>query len=417
MGSIDAYSSLISSDSDWNDYLSKQSGLIDLKLSDLKNKDLSHRNLSNCNFSGADFENTNLDGCVFANSIFDNCCMENTSIVNGTLSSSSFRGTNMKKIVFRNTVMRNLDFDNVNFEGSELKNSEIISCNFKDSKLSSITLQGADFEDSKFIEVKGDDFNIEDCDFKRCDFNRVHFSEGVAVNSKFRIGTFYKFTMSSSSLDSISFINSGLDEVGFSNSAVSHLDFTDSAINNSDLAHFNLSDSIFLNTAFNKCNWPIQSGTTSFFGKYVVSDNLIGQPVQDLKGLYPSFRRKIADAQFLREMFLSRSWSKNILFRIWGFTTNYGQSLIRLVFVALALIVLLSILFSFSTISSSSLFIGLTDSVTTIAYAFIGADLDNGTIFSSYQTACIFISRTSGFIILGLWIGLAANKVGRLSSE
>jgi hypothetical protein len=73
--------------------------------------------------------------------------------------------------------------------------------------------------------------------------------------------------------------------------------------------------------------------------------NLLGQPVQDIKGLTPSLRREIADAQYLKEKLAIENKISKFFLSIWGLTTGYGQSLIRLTTVSISLILFCTFIF------------------------------------------------------------------------
>jgi hypothetical protein len=52
-----------------------------------------------------------------------------------------------------------------------------------------------------------------------------------------------------------------------------------------------------------------------------------------------------------------------------------------------------------------------------ISESFIGIDRPPSNPPNSIRSALLFGSHAIGFFVLGLWIGVAANKLGRLSSE
>jgi hypothetical protein len=158
---------------------------------------------------------------------------------------------------------------------------------------------------------------------------------------------------------------------------------------------------------------------------------LLGQAVQDLRGLSPRLRREVADAQYVDELHASAT---NVLRRIglraWGATTVYGQSIARLSIATGLLILTLTTLFFVAGSSANSPNSSPSEAVmeTSSAYdaasanqalaavleAFFGLGSDS---YAGWSAVIIVVARVAGFVILGLWISIAAQMLARLSAE
>ena len=106
--------------------------------------------------------------------------------------------------------------------------------------------------------------------------------------------------------------------------------------------------------------------------------------------------------------------------RIWGLTTGYGQSLIRLTAISISIILFLSLIFVVSDGNISSWPNNLKNGLNAIGYvfsSFLGLGIKKDIGLCKMQELVLFSTRIFGFFILGLWIGLAANKLGKLSAE
>jgi hypothetical protein len=132
-------------------------------------------------------------------------------------------------------------------------------------------------------------------------------------------------------------------------------------------------------------------------------------------------RREIADSQYLvQRLAKTRAFHDRFGMRIWGLTTSYGQSLTRLtVCTALAIAVLGAVLLGIrewgapGPMELSDLISGVSDA----AGAFVGAGPNADTITDPWEGRTLGFCRLAGYFALGLWISIAAVRLGRLSSE
>ena len=420
MASTEALNALIENNSKWENYRINHSGIIDLKLAELKDFDLEGRILSNCDFSGADLENANLDKCKINDSIFNNTCLEGASLVFCSLSSSAFDKANLKSIIARESSIDDINFINTNLKEADFSHCKLAKCNFSESKLDSIKIDMSDIFSCKFNKISSVDLNITNTEFLKSIFNSSVFKKSLLQNLNFNNCYLQDFEISSSSMNTVNITRSNIAKFSLNDTKVSRINLSNSILTDVDLSQYDLPNTIFLYSAINNCVWPVQKGTTTITGKYLINPNLLGQPVQDVKGLSPSLRREIADAQYLKEILPGKGITSRLLLRIWGITTDYGQSLIRLTTVSTLTILLLSCIFVLCDGEISAWPENIKNGLNAIGYVsstFFGFGVSGNLVMAKAQELLLLAARIFGFFTLGLWIGLAANKIGKLSAE
>lgn len=420
MASPDAYNSLIESTGRWEEYRSTHSGVIDLKLAEFKEFDFEGRNLSNCDFAGADFENANLDNCEICRSTFDNACLEGASLVNVCIVSSSFSHSNLKQIVVREAEMDKVRFCHANLKEAEFFNCSLHRSVFSDSDLHSVRIEMTNIEECRFNNINAEHATINDSELSKSTLNNCVFRRSAIKNLNSKNISITDVDFSHSLLDNVGLTDSNISKFLLCDASVSRFDLSGSSVSDVDLSQFDIENTILLGTAINNSVWPAQKGRTTILGRYILSPYLLGQPVQDVKGLAPSLRREIADAQYLREILRTERLTSRILLRLWGVTTGYGQSLTRLTAICALLILLLSFIFVICDGEVSPWPDNMRNGLNAVRYVvshFIGLGIERNLVLSKMQQILLFLTRLMGFVILGLWIGLAVNRLGKLSAE
>jgi uncharacterized protein YjbI with pentapeptide repeats len=420
MASTEAYNALIGSDKQWYDFHSNHIGIIDLKLAELKDADIKGKDLSSCDLSGADLENANLDRCKFHKSVFSNTCLEGVSLVSCNISSCIFDNANLRKAVFRKTSLQNTNFSKTGLKKTEFINCKLHNCTFENADLGSAKIELTDIYCSKFNDIDSDNFYLINSEITKSSFGQSCFNHANFKGLNFKNCAMKNCQISSSELDEVDFINCDIYKLDLNNTSVYSLNFSKSTLTSVDLSQFDLPNTVFLDTAINKSDWPKQKGITTMTGRYIASHSLLGQPVQDLKGLSPTLRREIADAQYLREILKTNIGVTKYILKIWGFTTDYGQSLVRLSAVAILIILLLTSVFVVCDGNIAEWPNNIKNGLKAIGYvssSFIGFGLNKSLIVARNQEYLLFIARVLGLFILGLWIGIAASKLVKLSAE
>ncbi|NVK17234.1 MAG: pentapeptide repeat-containing protein [Methylocystaceae bacterium] len=426
MASSEAVSALLEGPECWEDYSTSIEKPIDLTNADLGDRDFSGFTFRNCNMSGIDLDYTNLDKSQFIDCELRHASLEHTSIneakfvkidaTNCNFTNSILRGTSFTYILFHEANLDNAEFDYCEFSRCEFEKTKINGANFQRvnidktifSNISSekTVISSSTIQNSSIINSTLDETSFINNDIKRSSLIEVYLNNGKIINS--------------------CFLNSSLKLMSLHMMEKTGLDFSHTTIRDSDLDEFDLANSIMLDTTIVQCKWPEQKGNVSLLGRYNKSASLLRQPVQDLKGITPIMRRQIADAQYLQEKHqISTSWIDRLILRLWGMTSSFGQSLSRIVCTA-----------CISILASAIVSIIIDDKITATPHIFLTANINTiinecilmGKGFLGFsnpltlpptlgQTLMLPISKCMGLITLGLWIGLAANKIGKLSSE
>ncbi len=414
-----AIEALVASPATWEDYRTCVPLPIDLTLASLRSADLRGRNFESCDLSGADLSGASLDRCTFADAslrdallsdaslvhcqlirldasgaVFDDAVIRDTVFTDADLTGSSINNVTLTRVRFHRSSLRKIGGDNI-----RVHETQFVDADLSMTALSNVDLRASTFETSVVNDARWLTVNVIDCRIKRSTLNNVEISNSVIRTSQL--------------------VESRVTQLALAGSVVEHLDCSGSVLCDLDLETLDLPSVTMLNAAIIRCRWPRQRGSVSLTGRYERSPHLLGHPVQDIRGLTPSMRREVADAQFLDEL-SSRAISRPnaIAFRVWGATTAHGQSILRLSAVSLLLLALLSAALCASILAiDKPPTLEIIKVVTAVLNNFFGIDSGSFVPASITQKIILVISRVGGFFILGLWIGVAANRLGRLSSE
>lgn len=283
---------------------------------------------------------------------------------------------------------------------------------------------------------------MDGCLFRECEVERVEFGPSFVMNSAvFERSRIRGMNCANSQIVGIRLKDSTCSDLRLTGTPVTKLvgrssefvnlsldgqrldgsRFSNCLIDNAFVAELSPGETPLVNCTLVRCTWPEQSPSVSWLGRYTPASGLLAQPVQDLSGLPPRLRRKIADAQYLEQLHgEAGTWVRRAGLRLWGASTTFGQSLRRLTMWSTALIAVLALGLPLADGSASSLSNApgawrQAAQVTTMS--FLGLDTELSGRYVGAQAVVVFIARLFGFFVLGLWIGVAVNKLGRLSSE
>ena len=200
----------------------------------------------------------------------------------------------------------------------------------------------------------------------------------------------------------------------------SNCSFNNCKLVNQDLISMGISANSFFQSVFLDCKWPSQTYKVGVWGKYTASVNLLKQPVEDIRGVPPKLRNEIQKAQLVDETQRNAStWHSRLWLWFWGITTEYGRSLLRLTNICLAMM-LFMIIFFIVFIEKDSFCISqmpqyLCNSISIIFLNFIGITDENSIVtLTNEQNVLLIIDRILGVVFMGLWVGIATNKIGTI---
>ena len=134
----------------------------------------------------------------------------------------------------------------------------------------------------------------------------------------------------------------------------------------------------------------------------------------------PVTRREIADAQYIfRLQEKSTKWFERWGLALWGLTTGFGQSLLRLSVTTFFFLVLGTLLL----LAARGQLVGPVFVPTLLYNAWSDAFLeffalsDAGRSPAGAEGLASGFIRILGFIALGLWVSIGANRLGKLGAE
>lgn len=422
--SVEALAALTQSVEAWDHYRSEMSDLIDLTLAPLKGTDLRARSFVSCDLSGAELDGSNLDQCSFRSTV-----LRATSFRNASMVSCDFEKVDATDAILDYSVVRCSTFVDTNLSSLSMKQATVSDCSFNKCTFDNVSMNGVRFSDTSFDGSSFRRLRDQDVGFSNCRLIHAHLT-----NVTWFVSRLTGCDLSFSNISDVQFADGTISEVKITSADIvrlalprtqaGHIDFTDSNIREVDLVTLNLSRATMLRTSVMQCRWPRQHPTINWCGRYRKSPTLLGQPVQDLRGLSPKLRREIADAQYLDELHrTAHGWPGASVLWFWGVTTGYGQSILRLTTVTLLLVLVFSITFVLTGDHLSpwgdrlSEFPQAFRAVSTAFLSILGIPQPEPMHITTYQNALLTAARVFGFIALGLWIALAAQRLGRLSAE
>lgn len=422
MASEEALEHLLSGSDSWNKYVEKNDAPIDLKFAILEDEDLSNRNFHHCDFTGANLRKSNLDGSTFRDVNFEYSQLEYASFVNCKLADVHMRETSLSYLVMRDCILSGIQFKDLEATHVKIENCELNACSAINIRL----------DEGIFSDIRMKNSTSNDVEISNFDIINVHFTE----NSILQNWRFYDCTIRGLSIvdceiramkvskgvfENPEFFKCNIYELKILNSQVQNIDLSMSVVRGLDLSAINPATATLLNTALISCDWPRQTGKVTLLGKYIPSENLIKQPVQDIYNISPLLRREIGDAQYLTKLTdAADNHIKKILMRIWGGTTAFGQSIWRLSICSLLIIsahtlALLAVrgqLFGFGFPDFSLLM----NEFGHAGMTFLGFSKSNLSPPNMFESMVLFSVRLFGFIVLGLWLTIASSRLHKLSS-
>lgn len=437
VSSIEAVEALKESEQAWQRYVKRHSKIssepINLRSANLRGAVLAGRVFDNCDLSLTRFDGADLDRTSFRYSKLDAVVFAEASLVEASFSSVDFTSTVLSGVVIREAKFLKCHFTGCDFDNSTIEDVQFISCELRgcsgsDSRIERTRFHDCEIHDWEIRSASGQTGGaiISDCEFLHCNIVHADVHNHLLLDSLYHRCVLTQTNFNACHLTRVKFISCNLDHLAVVASTITELDLSRSTVVLSDLNGMGLGTAVLLGTAFVQCHWPEQRGRVTWLGRYVPSPTLISHPVQDVRSVVPTLRREIADAQYLvARLRMVRGAPSRLLFRLWGFTSAYGQSVARLFVMSCGVIFLHGLVIStlqteFTCVSAncSAYARSLAEAVVLSARAFVGLSQDSSTAEFSRDVENVIISaRVWGFFALGVWISVAANKLSKLSAE
>lgn len=427
----------------WKEFVGRpRTGLIDLRFADLEGCDLRERDFVHCDLSGAQMAGANLDHTSFVNTV-----VTGAQFINASLVRSTWRDVKAARVSITHAIVRSSDFIGVEFTTLEAASVVIVDTRFQRCQLTDVSVQDSEFKDVTFDETKirrlqGAEtqlvhcMHINQCDLvdwsfdssllAECSFNGCRISQWTMMDTNVSDATFKLCDLAHVNLVQGRFSDceisqSQILDMSFNSTQVVGLDLSGSTVKQGNLTNYDLATCVLLHTAFVACEWPTQAGRVTWTGAYIPSPYLLRQPVQDVYGVSPTLRREIGDAQYLMKTSEQlHGLGERLLFRFWGATTEFGQSLVRLTCFSVFLVLVHTI----ALLASSGATVQWNWSVTSqlikevgvVGQSFLGFGQVPTSSGRPLASAIQLSDRIAGFLCLGLWISIASTRISRLSS-
>lgn len=277
---------------------------VSLKNADLTNADLSHANILAGDLSRAILAHAKLDKAILSNSNLSGADMSNASFIEAELnlaqlSTTTCRGTNFTKAKLKNSLLVETNLESAIIEQAELQEALLKRAYLSHTKMVRSNFCRADFSGARGVDVDFTESDLQDAILRDCNisdsfFRRTRLPGAIVTGSDFSGSTF--------------------NGVAFDN--------------------VDLSGVILFAAKIIDPVWPFRSPIATLSGTLKVRDRIPTHPIQDIQGLPHVLRRAIADAQYLVEVekrMRASRW-KSFLFRLWGISSSFGQSLTRWMF-------------------------------------------------------------------------------------
>lgn len=421
MASVEALGALLAGPADWDAYRKTQGAAeIDLTLGDFQGSDLQGRVISGCDLTGSDFTGANLDGAQLSDSRMNGACFDSASFVGCSFNGLQATGASFRSCIFRDTVVSSVRLAEADFSRSRFTHATINSSQLHRSVLDLAELRDLVLTGTNLSGVRGSQSRVVKCRLDNCDIIACEFELGHFAETEFHVCGMRDASYKSGTFTDCGLIQCNLRNVEFQAACVERCDFSGSRLADIDLRTIDLASASLLKTAFVACEWPEMKGSVTIIGGYRPSPYLPRQPVQDIDGVPPMLRRDIADAQYIMALLgTAKSPLRRLVLRIWGLTSGYGQDLTRLVAVTAIIIVIHALLY---LAFQGQLFGWHAPNVRLLASAVGNFALSSLGITPASEppgaaAALITSMRVFGFIIFGIWISIAANKVSKLGSQ
>ncbi|EIV95609.1 pentapeptide repeat-containing protein [Frankia sp. QA3] len=420
MPSLEAVECLTSGADAWAEYRAGRSGAVDLSFCDLRGRDLRRRQLVDCDFTGARLDYADLDGAALVGCTFAAATLADASLVGCHLERTTFTDCELGGAVLRGCTMADVEVrastaDGARIEGCRVERStftavRLAGASLTDLELAGCVASGGRSPGLRLTDLRINGSRIHDISLPDSTITRLHAHDSTI--RRLLIG---------GHLTDCLFVDSTVEAIDCGSAVVAGLDLSRSTIRRCHVGELGPRSAVLLDTSLIECTWPQQRGKVTWTGRHIPAPLLLHHPVQDVKGLPPVLRREIADEQFLEfKLTSARSRPARLMLRLWGLAAGYGQSLSRLT-VCSAIVVLLhaaAVLAVREARSGDAPTARLAwEVLVDVLLAFLGIGRAPLADAGPAQRALLASVRIAGFIGLGVWVGIAAQRLGRLSRE
>lgn len=417
------YNALTSSSDKWFSFQKKYlvtHSRIEISQFRLENIDFTSYEFQNCHFLGVIFSEVNLDKSHFISCFFSGCRIEFSGFVGTICEDINLKNVIITDCIFRQSSFSSMTLNKCNIQKCTLKNSYVekiisVETNTNNNKLTDVDFIKTDMRNCTINKLNGSNLRLQSIRVSNVCINNGALMEIDACNMEVK----------KNEVKNLVFTNLHINKSEIKDTIIIKSSYSCCSYNNCILMNQNLIDmginvNVFFQSAFLDCKWPSQTYKVGLLGKYTPSVNLLKQPVEDITGLPSKLRNEIQKAQLVDETNRKAStWNFKLWLWFWGITTEYGRSLLRLTNTCLMLMFIMIIFFVLFNLKES-FYISqmpqyLYNAMTLVFFNFIGISVDYPILtLTNEQNIILIIDRILGVVFMGLWIGIATNKIGTI---
>ncbi len=295
---------------------------------------------------GLNLDSCDLHGAILRGADFGNASLRNADLTRADMSQVSFVGADMSGATLSHATIVSANFSNVNLTGATLESAAMASANLTNAQLSKAVCRGAIFtaatlKGALLVETILENARFDEADLEGTLLRRANLAGAslVAVNLQ-------KADLSGSSLvgancsdadfrgatlTDCALCKAILRRTRFAGASLAGSDFSEAVMDRVDFQGVDLSGVVLFGSKMTSPTWRFRPPSASWSGALIVRDPVPTHPIQDVLGLPHALKRSIADAQYLVEIqkTMSGTLLQRVLFRLWGATCAFGQSLSR----------------------------------------------------------------------------------------
>jgi uncharacterized protein YjbI with pentapeptide repeats len=330
----------------WNHWRQSTSVRPDLVGADLSNQRLEGIDLSNAFLDAVDFRKSDLRNVLLQRATITSADFSGAELADGDLSESNLNGSIFQGTSLARVKAQAADFTNAVIADCDLNGADCSHARFHQASLKNVSLGNARLTESALIETAIENSHLGSCDLtsarilkswlKSCDLGAATLTSAHISEVRFNGCSLRKARIDRAYIEATEF--EGVD--------AHEIDASSSVLIRPSLVSLNLATALLFDTRIIDPIWPLQPVRADVLGAPTFAPTLFRHPVHDVKGLSPSLRRTVADAQLLREYWENsvNNSGKRIALRLWGITCNYGQSIFRWTMLTLCVLFAFSLL-------------------------------------------------------------------------
>jgi len=330
----------------WNHWRQSTTVRPDLVGVDLSNQRLEGINLSDAFLDAVDFRRSDLRKVLLQRSTIKSADFSGAELTDGDLSETNLNGSIFQGTSLSRVKAQAADFSNTVIADCDLNGADCCRATFQQASLKNVNLANARLTESTLVETAIENSHLGFCDLtsakilksrlKSCDLSAATLTSAYINDVRFIECSLKKARLDSAYLEAAKFEYVDANEI----------DASSSVLIRPSLISLNLATALLFDTRIIDPVWPLQPVHADVFGAPIFAPTLFRHPIHDVKGLSPTLRRTVADAQLLREYWenSANNVGRRIALRLWGITCNYGQSISRWTLLTLCVLFAFSLL-------------------------------------------------------------------------